>query len=166
MRAMRYRTILFWTLMLALLGGACLSAQCPTSAVPGQFISFPLTATVPSSTPATSLFWLVSPSFMTANPAQGNPTTTISGTIPANAVNGVTIQATYNQPEASAPLYSFSCFIQIVTQQPLQINGSCPSTTYHPGDIISIPFTASGGNTKQYVWSVNTPFFVSPPTGP
>jgi hypothetical protein len=160
---MRYRTILFWTLILALLGMTSLCAQCPATATPGQFISFQLSATAPDNP---NSFWLISPDYMTANPAQGNHNTTISGSIPSNATGSVTIQASYNNGSSPSPLYTFSCTIQIASPQPLQINGSCPANSYSPGDPVSVPFSASGGNTQQYVWSVTPPFFVSPQTGP
>src|SRR5689334_8434598 len=108
---MRHRTILFWTLMLVLLGGTCLHAQCPATAFAGQFISFQLSAVTPSNTPAPDGgFWMVSPSSMSANPFQGSHNTTISGTIPATATGTFSIQALYSY---SGGEYSFSCTIQI-----------------------------------------------------
>src|SRR5258708_1322531 len=121
---MRHRTILFWVLMLVLLAGTSLYAQCPATAMPGQFISFQLSATVQGQ-PAPdnpNFFWQVSPSGFSANPASGNHVTTISGTIPASASGSFGIQAEYFAPSTPTPilLYSFSCSIQIVTNQPLQ----------------------------------------------
>jgi len=165
---MRYRTIAFWTLTLALLGLTSLSAQCPATAAPGQSISFQLSATT-SAGPAPdgpNNAWLVSPDYFTATPPSGNHITTISGTIPGNATGSVTFQATYGNPSFPPPFYSFSCTIQIVTSQPLQINGSCPANSFSPGDPINVPFSASGGNTQQYAWSVTAPFIVTPQTGP
>jgi hypothetical protein len=162
---MRYRrAILSCTSLLMLLGAASLRAQCPATAAPGQFVSFQLSATAEGQPAPDSqgLTWLVSPTYMSASP-QGNHNTTISGTIPGNASGSVQIQASYNQ--GSSPLYSFSCTIQIVSP-PLQISGFCPSNTFQPNDTISIPFSASGGVTHQYIWGVTTPFSVPLQTGP
>src|SRR5258708_6101462 len=173
MQAMRHRTILFWTLMLVLLGGTSLYAQCSATAPPGQPISFPLTAHFSQGGPTApdGGQWQVitkvdgvqqQQASMSANPSQGSPNTTISGTVPSWS-GTFEIDSTYTWPTGSNTI---QCFY--TQSQPLQINGFCPATAvFAPGDPISVPFSASGGNTKQYVWSVSSPspFTVSPSTG-
>src|SRR5579862_9214855 len=164
---------LLWISAAAFVAGFSLQAQsqsCPVpTALPGQFVSFPVSATS-GGKPAPDgdgYFWNVSPTFFSANPS-ANHNTTLSGVIPSSASGVVNVIASYgivNSSFNTAPVYTLSCSIQIITSQPLQINGSCPSATYQPGDVVSVPFSASGGITKQYVWSVTSPFSVSPSTG-
>jgi hypothetical protein len=159
---MRFRTIHFWTLTLALLGGTFLCAplcgQCPATAAPGQFISFQLTATFNNSPLPDGGTWSVSPNEFSANPPNTH-VTTISGTIPGNASGSINLTASY----FFSVVYTFNCTIQISI--PLQINGACPANNFAPGAPINVPFSASGGNTQNYNWSVTSPFTVSQPTG-
>jgi len=159
---MRFRTIHFWTLTLALLGGTFLCAplcgQCPATAAPGQFISFQLTATFNNSPLPDGGTWSVSPNEFSANPPNTH-VTTISGTIPGNASGSINLTASY----FFSVVYTFNCTIQISI--PLQINGACPANNFAPGAPINVPFSASGGNTQNYNWSVTSPFTVSQAAG-
>src|SRR5258708_1498885 len=160
--------------MLVVLGGTSVYAQCAATAPPGQFISFPLTAHVSQGGPTApdGGVWQVitkvdgvqqQQASMSANPNQGSPNTTISGTVP-NWSGTFEIDATYTWMLPPAGSNTIQCFY--TQSQALQINGICPANSFSPGDPINVPFSASGGNTKQYAWNVTAPFIVTPQTGP
>jgi hypothetical protein len=143
-----------------------ISGSCPANSfAPGATISVPFSA---SGGNTQQYVWTVTNPF-TASPATG-PNTTVQGNAPTSSTSfTLTLSETMiagNTTKPASPV-SRTCQIFVNPSTPLQINGFCPATAvFAPGDPISVPFSASGGNTKLYVWNVTAPFIVSPATGP